>query len=272
MKKPEDYTPEERDFLTRLWKRPGLYLGTDGILSDFVQYENGWKSAVIYQGKHVRKLIPDGFQEFVEVRYRGKEGGAMGWYSLILEKEPDERRAFQIFWELLNEYLVSCGYEPIPEDTTEPKPYPHRDGIGGVYYVDLPLLAESYMRTFNGAPWFDRWDRETALLRLRDLYRTPGFCGRAIWQDSMPLGAVLGRSERYFDGECFQIVEFWIEPSVQRQGYGKLLMDELKDSMHVLGVKKIYLITMHGDQTEHFYEKNGFVVQDGLCVMQLPEV
>lgn len=271
MEKPRDYTPEEREFLTIFRKRPGMYLGTDGILSDFVHFMHGWQAAGYFSSQDI-KLIPDGFQEFVAMRYLGKEMTPMGWYSLILEKEPDERRAFQIFWELLDKYLVSLGYEPIPEDTTEREPVSHEDGIRRVYYTDLPLLAESYMRTFNGAPWFDRWDRRTALLRLRDLYRTPGFYGFLLWQDGMPMGAVLGRTERYFDGSCFQIVEFWIETRVQRQGYGKQLMDKLKEDMRLFEVKKLYLITMHSAQTENFYQKNGFVVQDGLCVMQLPEL
>lgn len=146
------------------------------------------------------------------------------------------------------------------------------DGIGVVNYADLTILAESYMRTFNGAPWFDRWDRETALLRIMDLYRTPGFYGLSLWQDGMPLGTVLGRSERYFDGDCFQIVEFWVEPRMQKMGYGKQLMDNLTENLRQFGIKKVYLITMRSEQTQRFYEKNGFVVQDGLCVMQLPEL
>lgn len=272
MEKPEDYTPEEREFLTRFRKRPGLYMGTDGVLSGFRYFYDGWETGIGMQEYQVRKLVPDGFQDFVAMRYLGKTWTPYGWNNLILQSEPDERKAFQIFWELLNEYLVSIGYEPIPEDQAEVKPFAHQDGIGRVYYTDLPVLAESYMRTFNGAPWFDRWDRKTALLRLRDLYKTPGFYGLSLWEDGMPLGTVLGRTERYFDGECFQIVEFWVEPRVQGQGYGMQLMDDLKGVMRSFNVKKLYLITMHGEQTERFYEKNGFVVQDGLCVMQLPEL
>ena len=89
----------------------------------------------------------------------------------------------------------------------------------------------------------------------------------ALWQDGTRSGRCSGRSEQYFDGDCFQIIELWVEPAAQRQGVGQKLLAELRD---MLPEHRFYLITMHGEATEGFYEKNGFVVQDGLCVMQLP--
>lgn len=272
MRKPEDYTPEEREFITKFRKRAVMFLGNEDTLSDFAHFYDGWTGFECSYRSNIRTLVPEGFQDFVAMRYLGRTETSCRWDGLILQKEPDDRKALQIFWKLLDEYLVSMGFAPIPADDTEHKPFPHKDGIGRVCYTDLPVLAESYMRTFNGEPWFDRWDRETALLRLIDLYKTPGYYGLLLWQDGNPLGAVLGRRERYFDGNCFQIVEFWIEPGVQRQGYGKQLMKKLKTELRSFQIKKIYLITMHSGQTVHFYEKNGFVMQDGLCVMQLPEV
>ena len=133
----------------------------------------------------------------------------------------------------------------------------------------IQMLAESYMRTFNGEPWWDKWDRRTAVVRLEEIRRTPGFCGLGLWQDGVPLGAILGRSEHYFDGNCFQIIELWVEPRVQKQGWGKKLLDALIRELRDNHIRRVYLITMRGEMTEGFYQKCGFSTQEGMCIMQL---
>ncbi len=267
--KPKDFSPEIRQFLTGFRKRAGMYLGNEITLSNFVMFMHGYDTnALLHKDA---PLLPNEFKEFVEWEYIGKKQTAKGWFTLILEKEPDEYKAFLKFWELLDEYLISLDYAPIPKPEELRRRYSHRDGINRVAYTDLPELAESYMRTFNGEPWFDRWTREIALQRLRQLYKTEGFHGLAIWGDDSPLGAVLGREEYYYGGNCFQIVELWVEPKAQHMGWGGKLLDELKE-MLCENVRKIYLITMADDNILKFYGKNHFIVQKGMCLLQLPEI
>ncbi|HAJ96832.1 MAG TPA: hypothetical protein DCO72_03760, partial [Ruminococcus sp.] len=247
------------------------YLGNEITLSNFVTFMHGYDANSLLHGKN-DTLLSNEFKEFVTMKYIGKTETPMGWFSLILEKEPDEYKAFLQFWELLDEYLISLDYEPIPKpEEPQRRNFHHTDGINTVYYVDLPELAESYMRTFNGEPWFDRWTKEIALQRLRQLYKTSGFHGLAVWEDDSPLGAVFGREEYYYGGNCFQIVELWVEPKAQRMGWGGKLLDELKE-MLCENVRKIYLITMADDNILKFYEKNHFIVQKGMCLLQLPEI
>lgn len=215
-------------------------------------------------------MLPEGFQEYVEDQFFIRPGSPLGWWTIIKQHQPDDRAALGYFWELLNAYLRSIGCEEIPEPAEPPESSPKEDGIHPVWRTDLTRLAESYMRTFNGEPWWDRWDKQTALNRLVDLYCTPGFCGFALWQQGTPLGGILGRSEQYFDGGCFQIIELWVEPRMQRRGWGKLLLDALCAELNRQGIRKLFLITMHGEATEGFYQRYGFSTQDGLCIMQLP--
>ncbi|GEM_PF-353742 len=269
--KPKDFSPEIRQFLTGFRARAGMYLGNEITLSNFVTFMHGYDANSLLHGKN-DTLLSNEFKEFVTMKYIGKTETPMGWFSLILEKEPDEYKAFLQFWELLDEYLISLDYEPIPKpEEPQRRNFHHTDGINTVYYVDLPELAESYMRTFNGEPWFDRWTKEIALQRLRQLYKTSGFHGLAVWEDDSPLGAVFGREEYYYGGNCFQIVELWVEPKAQRMGWGGKLLDELKE-MLCENVRKIYLITMADDNILKFYEKNHFIVQKGMCLLQLPEI
>lgn len=268
--KPKDYTPEIREFLTRFRARAGMYLGNEITLSNFVTFMHGYDANSLLHGKN-ETLLSTEFKEFVTMKYIGKTETAMGWFSLILEEEPDEYNAFLQFWELLDEYLISLNYEPIPKPEELQRRYPHCDGINRVTYTDLPELAESYMRTFNGEPWFDRWTKKDALNRLTQLYKTAGFYGLAVWENDSPIGAIIGRSESYYSGDCFQIVELWVEPRAQRMGWGGKLLDELKERL-TGQVRKIYLITMIDENIIHFYYQKGFIHQKGMCLLQLPEI
>ena len=169
---PKDFSPEIRQFLTRFRKRAGMYLGNEITLSNFVMFMHGYDTNALLHGD--APLLPNEFKEFVEWEYIGKKQTAKGWFTLILEKEPDEYKAFLKFWELLDEYLISLDYEPIPKPEETQRRYPHRDGINRVTYTDLPELAESYMRTFNGEPWFDRWTREITIQRLEPALQNRG--------------------------------------------------------------------------------------------------
>lgn len=112
--KNRNITSDERILLSSLKRRPGMYLGTT-TLTNFITWLFGYEEALKITGLYSERIIlPDGFQDYAAMKYLGYTKTAMGWSSLILEKEPDEKKAFFVFFELLDEYLVSLGYEPIP--------------------------------------------------------------------------------------------------------------------------------------------------------------
>lgn len=112
--KNRNITKDERILLSSLKRRPGMYLGTT-TLTKFINWIFGYDEALNITGLYSERVIlPDGFQDYTAMKYLGYTETAMGWFSLILKKEPNEKKALEIFWELLDEYLVSFGYEPIP--------------------------------------------------------------------------------------------------------------------------------------------------------------
>lgn len=112
--KNRNITKDERMLLSSLKRRPGMYLGKT-TLTDFFIWIFAYKEALKNTGLYSERVIlPDGFQEYTAMKYLGYTQTAMGWSSLILEKESDEKKAFDMFWKLLDEYLVSFAYEPIP--------------------------------------------------------------------------------------------------------------------------------------------------------------
>ncbi|MCH5348585.1 MAG: hypothetical protein J1E40_04615 [Oscillospiraceae bacterium] len=114
-KEIKDITEYERWLLASLKKRPGMYLGKTS-LTNFVNWSNGYGIAMsITNNDPEHNILPDGLHDYAAMKYLGHTETSYGWFSLILQKEPDEEKAFYIFFEMLDEYLVSLGYEPIPE-------------------------------------------------------------------------------------------------------------------------------------------------------------
>ncbi len=288
--KIEDISPEVRALYKLLRNRTEMYLYNYGHSSkNLMLFYNFIKGTMLNKTKSDKTIdllddiivllenwttnidkftyIPDGFNEFV-AEYYNVALNSQCYYSLILSNEIGEEKAFDKFWKLLDEYLIKLGYEPIPYENCECK-YSRNDGIYSIVYKDIDKLAESYMRTFNREPWNDNWNKETAVRRLESMCNSYGFVGFALWQDDKPIGAVMGKLDIYYDGDYFQIIEFWIEPEFQHKGYGKMLMNKLTEELKNLKVLKIYLITLHNQSTKGFYEHFGFETDENLCIMNL---
>lgn len=110
-----DITKDERMFLSGLKRRPGMYLGKT-TLTGLAGFVHGYKAAMMMTKPYSERVIlPDGLNGYAAMKYIGHTRTVLNCFSLILEKEPDEKRAFYVFWNLLDEYLVTLGYEPIPD-------------------------------------------------------------------------------------------------------------------------------------------------------------
>lgn len=131
----------------------------------------------------------------------------------------------------------------------------------------LEEMAELFIDVFNREPWNDKWDKRTAEKRLLDFMHTPGFYGLACYEEEKMIGLILGCSEQYYDGVSFQIIEFCIAHTKQRQGNGKMLLNQLLLDLKEKGIENICLFTLHDPSTEGFYEKNGFKVNKHMIMM-----
>lgn len=113
-----DITPKEREQLSFIRAYPGLALGKGAGLAEFEALTFGYTAALTntdMRESHV--FLPDGLNGYVTERFLGKEGlkQPIGLFNVIRMQEKDERRALALFFELLDEYLVFLGYEPLPK-------------------------------------------------------------------------------------------------------------------------------------------------------------
>lgn len=128
-------------------------------------------------------------------------------------------------------------------------------------YVNL------FVSVFNSEPWNDKWTEETALLRLENMMKTNTFIGKALYFENDLKGFIYGQKEYFYDGIHFQIQEFCVKSDEQKKGYGKALLQALRDELDTLGVVNVYLITLRSDSTEGYYRRRGFVTSDDMILM-----
>ncbi len=153
-------------------------------------------------------------------------------------------------------------YEKMPQDSQF-----ELLGAAGNPNLDT-MLAQSFAEVFNDEPWNDSWTHQQALERIRDIENTPRFDGVAVIRDGKVIAAILGRGEQYYDGEVFQIVEFWVANAFRRQGIGSGLLANFTEHLKDKGIHKIFLLTMRGERTEGFYQKQGFQTISNMCLME----
>lgn len=131
---------------------------------------------------------------------------------------------------------------------------------------DLSLL---FIKAFNAPPWNDQWTIETASKRLLDFINTPGFYGLAEYEGDTVVGMILGRSEQYYNGVSFQILEFCVDSSRQGQGIGKGLLHAMIAKLKEKDITNVFLLTLRGESTEGFYARNGFQIDESMLRMNM---
>lgn len=140
--------------------------------------------------------------------------------------------------------------------------------IANMELSDVAEYAKLFVSVFNSEPWNDKWTEETAVLRLENMMKTNTFIGKALYSENELIGFIYGQKEYYFNGIHFQIQEFCVKQIEQGKGFGKLLLQSLKEELTRIGdVVNIYLITSKGDRTEGYYQRRGFVTSDNMVLM-----
>ncbi len=262
---PPALTQEQRTILCRILNHPEEYFGkTDKPLAALEVFANGW-----YTADPAHPLVPPGMHAFTAEKLLGDDRTAKGW-CLLLQEHGDRTGmdAFRTFFEFLDEYLMEHDEKPIAYKNIAEFPLKFHDDRNMNLNCVHDDLTESFVRTFNAAPWYDHWTEQTASKRLQNLKDTPNFEGMTAYAGEQLCGAILGRGEQYDDGMYFQIIEFWTIPPMQGSGLGSRLLAEFMAHLKEKGYRKVFLLTMKGERTEGFYQKQGFSTAEGMCLME----
>lgn len=114
-----------------------------------------------------------------------------------------------------------------------------------------------FVSAFGAAPWNEPWTQATARNRLSRFMDTGSSFGLALEEEGQIIAFILGQYEDYYDGLRFYIQEFCC--ARQGGGLGTRLLAELERELKAQGVVRSYLMTIHGDSTEGYYHRRGYL-------------
>lgn len=131
----------------------------------------------------------------------------------------------------------------------------------------LDEIMELFVETFRSEPWNECWTVKTAAKRLHPMVNYEEFFGLCAYRDHVICGFIFGFFEQSCDGLEFMIKEFAVKNTGRGQGIGSQLYEEFEKRLREMNVKKITLLTLKGNLTEHFYLKNGFQTSAQMAFM-----
>lgn len=120
----------------------------------------------------------------------------------------------------------------------------------------LGCYVQVFLNAFGGEPWNEPWTQESAEKRLSQFMDTGSFFGLELQEEDDVVAFILGQHEQYYDGPRFYIQEFCC--GKQGGGYGTKLLTELEAQLKRQGIVRTYLMTIHGDATEGYYQRRGY--------------
>lgn len=110
--KPKDISPDVRELLKKHKSKPAVFLGNENI-SKFAVFIDGMNMYRLFFDKDSERVfIPEGFNEYAASRY-GICQTPLNSFGLVQKDESDESAALFKWFDLLDEYLISLGYEPL---------------------------------------------------------------------------------------------------------------------------------------------------------------
>ncbi|PKY10278.1 hypothetical protein B1757_10420 [Acidithiobacillus marinus] len=133
---------------------------------------------------------------------------------------------------------------------------------------DVEEISQVFVTCFSAPPWNEAWTAEAARACICLKLQAQSRRGYVAIINNSVVGAAFGQIEGGLNKNKFQLQEFFVLPSVQRQGIGKKLLSTLFSELTVAeNVGSIYLLTSRSSPAQDFYEKFGFSVSQKIVVM-----
>lgn len=132
---------------------------------------------------------------------------------------------------------------------------------------DLEPCAKVFVRAYNQAPWNYQWNLEDALNYLREYTLSGQFKGFILWDNEVLAGAMLAHTKTWWTGGQLYIDELFIDPDLQKHGYGKMLIDYAEQFAAEQGLGTITLMTHKFMPAMKFYEDIDFMHAQPLVIL-----
>ena len=127
--------------------------------------------------------------------------------------------------------------------------------------------GEIYAAAFSGEPWNDPWEKEGAIIHVKELIESKQAYGLECVIDGEVVGFILGTSMLFHYGRTFEINDLAVDPAFQRRGIAKQLLEQCLADLKERGIVGVHLITTGEGVLPAFYEKYGFEKEKKVILM-----
>ncbi len=131
----------------------------------------------------------------------------------------------------------------------------------------LDEYGRIYAAAFSGEPWNDPWKTEDAVIHVKELLESKQAYGLEYVTDGKVAGFILGTSMLFHYGRTFEINDLAVDPSYQKKGIAKKLMEVLLSDLEKQDIVGVHLITAAEAFLPEFYERFGFQVEKRVILM-----
>ncbi|NLR81028.1 GNAT family N-acetyltransferase [Chitinophaga eiseniae] len=127
---------------------------------------------------------------------------------------------------------------------------------------DISAYTDVFMEAYNQPPWNYQWQPADAARYLMEYLLSDNFKGFSLYENDVFAGALFARTKTWWNGRQLYIDEFFIAPSMQGRGYGKLLISHAEQFAREQQLVTITLMTHRFMPAMKFYT--------GIDFMQAP--
>lgn len=123
---------------------------------------------------------------------------------------------------------------------------------------DIAACADILCSVYNNEMWQCRWTDETATEYLTDFFEGKKFVGYVLENGEEIVGGIFAHEKVWWNNSEIFVEEMFIQPQLQRKGYGTMLMRQIEKCVAEKGLAGITLSTNKYAPAPNFYRKNGF--------------
>ena len=139
--------------------------------------------------------------------------------------------------------------------------------IREIHSNDIETCANLLIEAYNTEPWNNRWTIDTANKYLNEFYSSKNFVGFVICENDVIIGAMFAHRKTWWTNDELFVDEFYIAPRLQRQGYGKSLLEHAELYTKSQNLAGLTLLTNRYFPAKNFYEKHNYIQADHVVFM-----
>lgn len=132
---------------------------------------------------------------------------------------------------------------------------------------DIERYAKVFVPAYNQAPWNYHWKLDDAVRYLNEYISSPDFKGFSLYDNDVFVGAIFAHTKTWWTGNQLYIDEFFIDPTLQKKGYGKFLVSYAEQYALEHGLGTITLMTHKFMPAMKFYTDINFMHAQAFVVL-----